>query len=217
MVNPDSATRESASRRIVFYFDFGSPNAYLAYKLIPSIERRIGPAFDLRPALLGGIFKATGNQSPAVTLARVPAKRAYERREMERFIERHGLHAFRFNPHFPIHTLQLMRGTVVAQQLGCFERYVDAVFVAMWERELDLGKPEIFEDVVTAAGLPAAQLLAQLADPEVKQALVARTEEAVARGVFGSPTFFVGDEMFFGKDKLREVEEEFVQQAARGS
>lgn len=200
--------------RIVFYFDFGSPNAYLAYKTIPAIEGRIGPAFELRPALLGAIFKATGNQSPAVTLASIPAKAAYEWRETERFVARHGLSAFRFNPAFPINTLQLMRGAVLARNLGVFDAYVAAVYAGMWEEALNMGEPEVFFAALDRAGLPTQTFRDHIGDPEVKQALIASTEEAIARGVFGSPTFFVGDEMFFGKDRLRDVEEEAVRQTA---
>lgn len=197
---------------IDFYFDFGSPNAYLVYRTIPSIEARLGPVFRLRPALLGGIFKATGNQSPAVTLANVPSKQAYERLEMERFIRQHAINEFRFNPHFPVNTLQLMRGAMAAQKLGVFDAYVAAVYAGMWEQELNLGDPEIFHGLLDEAGLPREELVALSADPEVKKSLVDATEEAVSRGIFGSPAFFVGNEHFFGKDRLREVEEEFVRQ-----
>ncbi|THD63919.1 2-hydroxychromene-2-carboxylate isomerase [Phenylobacterium sp.] len=202
-------------QRIEFYFDFGSPNAYLAYKVMPEIEARLGTRCELKPALLGGIFKATGNQSPAVTLAGVPAKAAYEQRESQRFIQRHGLTQFRFNPAFPINTLQMMRGAMLARRLGVFEAYVAAVYAGMWEQALNLGEAAVFHAVLNAAGLPTSEFEAHIADPDVKTALIASTEEAVARGVFGSPTFFVGDEMFFGKDRLRDVEEEYVRQAAK--
>ncbi len=198
--------------RIEFYFDFGSPNAYLAYKVIPEIEARLGKVFDLKPALLGGIFKATGNQSPAVTLAGIPTKAAYERREMDRFIARHGLSRFRFNPAFPINTLRMMRGAVLARRLGVFETYVEAVYAAMWEQALNMGEPEVFLGVLDAAGLPRGDFVDHIGDADVKERLIATTDEAIARGVFGSPTFFVGNEMFFGKDRLRDVEEEFVKQ-----
>lgn len=202
-------------RSIEFYFDFGSPNAYLAYKVMPEIEARLGTRFDLKPALLGGIFKATGNQSPAVTLAGVPAKAAYERQKSQRFIERHGLTQFRFNPAFPINTLQMMRGAMLAKQLGVLEAYVAAIYAGMWEQALNLGEPEAFHAVLDAAGLPTSEFVAHIGDPDVKTALIASTEEAIGRGVFGSPTFFVGDEMFFGKDRLRDVEDEYVRQAVK--
>ena len=200
------------SDKIVFYFDFGSPNAYLAYKVVPTIEARLGPVFEMKPALLGGIFKATGNQSPAVTLAGVPAKAAYERKETDRFIAKHGLDKYRFNPAFPINTLQMMRGAVLAKRLGVFEPYVAAIYAGMWEQALNLGEPEVFLGVLGAAGLPRQDFVDHIGDADVKADLIAGTEEAVARGVFGSPAFFVGDEQFFGKDRLREVEGAFVRQ-----
>lgn len=198
---------------IEFYFDFGSPNAYLAYKVLPGIEERLGTKVELKPALLGGIFKATGNQSPAVTLAGVPAKAAYERKETDRFIARHQLTLFRFNPAFPINTLHMMRGAMLARRLGVFEAYVDAVYRGMWEEAVNMGELDVFHRVLDAAGLPTQQFVDHVGDPDVKAALIASTEEAVARGVFGSPTFFVGDEMFFGKDRLRDVEEAYARQA----
>jgi|SRR5690625_691009 len=198
---------------IDFYFDFGSPNAYLAYKVIPSIEQRLGSVFKLKPALLGGIFKATGNQSPAVTLVNIPAKQAYERLETQRFIARHGPTEFRFNPKFPINTLQMMRGAMLAQRLEVFDAYVAAVYAGMWERQLDMGNPDVFFGVLDEAGLPMEEFQARIGDAEVKQALITATEEAVSRGTFGSPTFFVGEEIFFGKDRLRDVEEEYVRQS----
>jgi 2-hydroxychromene-2-carboxylate isomerase len=203
------------SPRIEFYFDFGSPNAYLAYKAVPSIEARLGPVFELKPALLGGIFKATGNQSPAVTLAGVPTKAAYERKETERFVARHGLTGFRFNPAFPINTLHMMRGAVLARRLGIFEAYVAAVYAGMWEQALNMGDLDVFHGVLDRAGLPTQAFRDHIGDADVKQGLIATTEEAVGRGVFGSPAFFVGDEMFFGKDRLRDVEEEFLRQATK--
>jgi 2-hydroxychromene-2-carboxylate isomerase len=197
---------------IEFYFDFGSPNAYLAYRVVPAMEERLKTRVELKPALLGGIFKATGNQSPAVTLAGVPAKAAYEQLETRRFIARHGLTRFRFNPAFPINTLQMMRGAMLAKTMGVFEPYVEAVYVAMWEQASSMGEPTVFMAVLDAAGLPAKDFADHIGDPDVKQALVTSTEEAVARGVFGSPAFFVGDQQFFGKDRLRDVEEEYLRQ-----
>ncbi len=199
---------------IEFYFDFGSPNAYLAYRVVPSIEARLKTKIELKPALLGGIFKATGNQSPGVTLAGIPAKAAYEQLEARRFIARHGLTRYRFNPAFPINTLQMMRGAMLAKTLGVFEPYVEAVYVAMWERALNMGDPAVFMEVLDEAGLPSKDFAEHIGDADVKQALVTSTEEAIARGVFGSPAFFVGDEHFFGKDRLRDVEDEYLRQAA---
>jgi 2-hydroxychromene-2-carboxylate isomerase len=199
---------------IEFYFDFGSPNAYLAYRVIPEIEERLKTKVEFKPALLGGIFKATGNQSPGVTLAGIPAKAAYEQLEAQRFIARHGLTRYRFNPAFPINTLQMMRGAMLARKMGLFEPYVEAVYVAMWEQALNMGEPAVFMGALDAAGLPSKDFADHIGDADVKQALVASTEEAIARGVFGSPAFFVGDQHFFGKDRLRDVEEEYLRQAA---
>ncbi|MDE2095529.1 MAG: 2-hydroxychromene-2-carboxylate isomerase, partial [Burkholderiales bacterium] len=134
-------------------------------------------------------------------------KLAYERLEMQRFITRHGLAAFKFNPHFPVNTLQVMRGAVAAQQLGCFERYVDTVFAAMWERALKMDDPATIADVLTQAGLDAQRLMQTAQEPAVKARLLENTQAAHDRGAFGAPTFFVGDEMYFGKDRLHEVEE----------
>ena len=198
---------------IEFYFDFGSPNAYLAYKVIPELEARLGAGVvQLKAALLGAIFKATGNASPAVTLANIPAKGAYERRVTQRFVKAHGLTQYRPNPFFPINTLSLMRGAVASARLGLFDPYVAAVYAGMWERALNMGEPEVFQGVLTEAGLPAAKIAELIADPEVKQALIDATDEAVRRGAFGSPMFFVGEEPYFGKDQLLAVEAEFLRQ-----
>ena len=200
---------------VIFYFDFGSPNAYLAHRVIPAIEARTGARFRYAPALLGGIFKATGNRSPAEAFAGIPAKLAYEGRETQRFVKKHGVTAFARNPHFPVNTLQIMRGAVAAKKLGLFEAYVEAVYRAMWERGLKMDDPAVIRATLDAAGLPADRLIELMGDPEVKQTLIANTEAAIAHGVFGSPSFLVGDELFFGKDRLRDVEEEIVAQAAK--
>ena len=191
----------------IFYFDFGSPNAYLSHKVIPQIEARSGAKFAYVPALLGGIFKATGNQSPAQAFAGIPSKLAYERLETQRFVRRHRITEFAMNPHFPVNTLQIMRGAVAAQVEGVFEPYVEAVFRAMWVDGLKMDDPAVIRQALEAAGLPAEALIARSADPEVKARLIANTEEAVAKGVFGSPSFLVGENLFFGKDRLRDVEE----------
>jgi 2-hydroxychromene-2-carboxylate isomerase len=199
---------------VTFYFDFGSPNAYLAHKVIPAIEQRTGARFVYVPALLGGIFKATGNQSPAQAFAGIPSKLAYEGKETRRFVARHGITEFAMNPHFPVNTLQIMRGAVAAQQAGVFEAYVEAVFRAMWVQGLKMDDPAVIRQAFDHAGLPADRLIALMADPDVKAKLIENTEGAVAKGVFGSPSFLVGDELFFGKDRLRDVEEEISAGAA---
>lgn len=191
---------------VQFLFDFGSPNAYLSHKVIPEIEARSGARFEYVPILLGGLFKLTNNRSPMEANAEIPNKRAYDLLELKRFVARHGLTDFRMNPHFPVNTLQLMRGAVAAQSLGCFDRYVDAMFTSMWERGKKMDLPEVIAEELAAAGLDAAALLSASQEPDNKGRLLANTQEASARGAFGSPTFFVDDEIFFGKDRLRDVE-----------
>jgi 2-hydroxychromene-2-carboxylate isomerase len=193
--------------RVQFLFDFGSPNAYLCHKVIPAIEARTGARFAYLPILLGGLFKLANNRSPVEAFAAIPNKLAYDRLEMRRFITRHGLAAFKLNPHFPVNTLQSMRGAVAAQQLGCFERYVDTVFAAMWELGLKMDDPATIGAALAEGGLDAERVMQIAQEPEVKARLLANTQAAHDRGAFGSPTFFVRDEMFFGKDRLREVEE----------
>ena len=193
-----------------FYFDFGSPNAYLAYRVLPAIEARTGTRFLHVPVLLGGIFKATNNQSPVQAFAHVPSKLAYEQLEMQRFIARHGLGEFQMNPHFPVNTLLIMRGAVAADLDGRLAPYEEAVFRHMWADPKKMDDPEVVRAALDASGLDGARLLARTQDADVKQTLLAATERAVARGVFGLPAFFVGDAMYFGKDRLRDVEEEIL-------
>ena len=193
---------------VQFLFDFGSPNAYLSHQVIPAIEGRTGVPFERVPVLLGGLFKLSNNRSPMEAFAAIPNKLAYERLEMDRFVARHGLERFRFNPFFPVNTLRIMRAAVAAQALGCFAPYVDAVFAALWEQQVDMGQPAEIARVLGEAGLDGQVLLARTEDPEVKRRLLDNTQAAYERGAFGSPTFFVGDQMYFGKERLREVEEE---------
>jgi 2-hydroxychromene-2-carboxylate isomerase len=192
---------------VEFHFDFGSPNAYLAHLVIPEIEQRTGAQFDYVPVLLGGVFKATGNRSPAESLAGIKNKPEYERLETERFLRRHGITHFRRNPFFPVNTLTIMRGAVAAQKLRVFERYVDEIYRHMWAEPKKLDDPEVLRAALTESGFDPERLLALAQTDDVKNALRANTERSVARGAFGSPTFFVGDEIYFGKDKLRDVEE----------
>jgi len=201
--------------RVEFDFDFGSPNAYLAHLVIPEIAKRTGVDFAYVPVLLGGVFKATGNVSPAVSLRGIKNKPEYEALEMRRFLARHGITHFARNPHFPVNTLQIMRGAVAARGLGCFERYVSEVYRHMWAEPKKMDEPDVIRAALVESGLPADALLARAQDAAVKQELLSNTERAVGRGVFGSPSFFVGDELFFGKDRLRDVEEEIEAQKAR--
>ena len=197
-----------------FLFDFGSPNAYLCHKLLPGIEARTGSRFEYLPILLGGLFKLSNNRSPIEAFGAIPNKLAYERLEMQRFVKRHGLVAFRMNPFFPVNTLKIMRGAVAAQELGCAPAYVDAMYAAMWEQGRNMDDADAIAAVLLDAGLDGASLLDKAQAPEIKARLVSHTQSAFERGAFGSPTFFVGDQMFFGKDRLREVEEEIVSSRA---
>ena len=200
---------------VIFYFDFGSPNAFLSHRVIPGIAARTGASFDYVPILLGGLFKLTGNQSPMAAFAGVKNKLAYEAQETRRFVARHAIGDYRFNPHFPVNTLQLMRGAVAAQELGLFEAYVSCVFDAMWTRGLDLGQAEVAAGVLAAAGLPAEKLFDLAQTAAVKQRLLDNTQAAFEAGAFGSPTFAIEGELYFGKDRLRDVEDALV--AARAS
>ena len=195
------------TKTLELIFDFGSPNAYLTLKVLPELLDRTGADLVITPCLLGGIFNATGNKAPMVQYADAPAKLAYENLEMRRFIAKHGLTKFRLNPHFPVHTLLIMRGAIVAGDEGNLDDYIDAVNRAMWEEGLKMDDPEVVAAFLSANGFDGPALLARTQEPEIKAKLVANTEAAVARGAFGIPTFFVEGEMFFGKDRLDQVEE----------
>ena len=190
-----------------FMFDFGSPNAFLSHEAIPAVEKRIGVKFEYVPILLGGIFKATNNRSPAETLAGIKNKREFQAIETKRFLKRFQVKPFTWNPSFPVNTLNLMRAAVAAQFEGVFERYVDAAFHHMWVEPKKMDDPEIAISALTASGLDAKRLFARAGEADVKAKLIENTQSAVDRGAFGSPTFFVGDEIFFGKEQLRDVEE----------
>jgi 2-hydroxychromene-2-carboxylate isomerase len=189
-----------------FLFDFGSPNAFLAHHVIPHVEKRTGVKFVYTPVLLGGIFKATGNQSPMQAFGHIRNKIAYEQLETQRFIRSHGISNFKFNPFFPVNTLNLMRMAVAAQNEGMLPRTMDAIFHHMWIAPKKMDDPEVVKAALVESGIDPA-LLDRAQAPDVKAALIANTEDAVARGTFGIPTFFVGEEIFFGKDRLRDVEE----------
>ena len=201
--------------KVEFHFDFGSPNAYFVHKLIPAIEQRTGARFTYVPVLLGGVFKLTNNQAPMVQFKGIKNKLEYQRLEIVRFIKKHGLTAFKMNPHFPVNTVQIMRGAAAAEMDGGLAPYVDAVFRCMWEEGKKMDDPEVIRAALDQSGLDGARVLARIQDQDVKDRLLKNTESSVARGTFGSPTFFVGDDIFFGKDRLREVEEEIMAQAAR--
>jgi len=192
---------------VEFHFDFGSPNAYLAHKVIPAIEARTGGRFDYVPVLLGGVFKATNNRSPMEAFGGIRNKLEYAQLETQRFVARHSLTAYRRNPFFPVNTLRIMRGAAAAAMDGGFERYVDVVFRLMWEDGKKMDDPAVIQAALDQAGIDGATMLARIEDPAVKAKLVKNTEQSVERGCFGSPTFFVDGAMWFGKDSLRDVEE----------
>ncbi|MGO4761645.1 2-hydroxychromene-2-carboxylate isomerase [Cupriavidus sp. 2KB_3] len=192
------------TKQVEFFFDFGSPYSYLAYKELPRVAARTGATIVWRPMLLGGVFKATGNHSPAD----IPLKSQWSKTDTERWARRYDV-PFRHNPHFPVNTLALMRGAIGYQRQGAdaFARYVEAIFRAMWEDGRNLNDPQEIGKVLVEAGMDPRQALAMLDDPEVKAELKRVTEEAVARGIFGAPSFIVDGELFWGNDRLLFVEE----------
>ncbi|CDF86916.1 DsbA-like thioredoxin domain protein [Pseudomonas knackmussii B13] len=192
------------SKSVEFYFDFGSPTSYLAFTQLPGICAEAGAELVYRPVLLGGVFQATGNASPIA----IPAKGRYTLIDMQRFARRYGV-PMKMNPFFPINTLQLMRAATGVQmrQPERFAALLDCVFKGMWVDALNLGDPAVLGRVLAEAGFDPQALLALTADQEVKDALKANTEAAIKRGMFGAPTMFVGNEMFFGQDRLDFVRE----------
>ena len=197
------------SKTVEFYFDFGSPTAYLAHKRLQQLQAQYDFAIEYRPVLLGGVFKATGNMSPVA----IPAKGKYMlEHDLPRFAGLYGV-PLNFNPYFPINTLNLMRGAVAALQEGFFEPYVDALFDAVWVDGKDLGDLEVVKSVLEEAGIDVEKVMSLVQDPAIKSALIANTEAAVERGVFGVPTVFFGSEMFFGQDRLQFIEMALQEQA----
>jgi 2-hydroxychromene-2-carboxylate isomerase len=199
--------------KVEFHFDFGSPNAYLAERALPAIEQRTGVKFDYVPVLLGGVYKATNNMSPAESLRGIRNKPEYNALETRRFIARHNITGFKSNPFFPVNTLMLMRGAVAAQFEDMFEPYFRAAYHHMWEEPKKMDDPTIFRAAFMESGIDIDRLIARAQQDDVKKKLIENTNDAVERGTFGSPTFFVGNEMFFGKDQLRDVEESIVEQS----
>ena len=197
-----------AALKVEFHFDFGSPNAYLAELVLPEIERRTGVKFDYVPVLLGGVYKATGNMSPFDSLRGIKNKPEYNALETRRFLRRHNITKFKPNPFFPVNTLALMRGAVAAQFESVFEPYFRAAYHHMWVEPKKMDDPAIFRAALLASGVDIDRLIARAQQDDVKQKLIENTSDAVNRGSFGSPTFFVGTEIFFGKDSLRGVEDE---------
>ena len=194
------------TKTIDFIFDFASLNAYLAERALPELVGRTGATVNVIPCLLGGIFKATGNQAPFQAFAGVRGKIDYEMLEIRRFIAAHGITDFQMNPHFPVNSLLAMRGLCACAPGDEFDRYLDAVLAGFWERGLLMSDPAVLASVLTEAGLDAERLIAMAQTDAVKAKLADNTAAAVERGAFGAPTFFVGDEMFFGKERLGQIE-----------
>ena len=188
-----------------FLFDFASPNCYLAHKLIPGIEARTGVTFDYVPVLLGGLFKLSGNQAPMLAFAGIPNKIAYENLEFRRYMARHNIDRFQMNPHFPVNTLMLVRGMVAAEMEGVLPAYVEAGLHYMWEAPRKMDDAATLTATLAEAGLPADRLMARAQDQDVKDRLSANTNAAYAAGAFGLPSFLVGDDLWFGKDRLADV------------
>lgn len=202
--------------QVDFIFDFASPNAYLAHHAVQGVQTRTGVTFRYVPCLLGGIFKTTGNQAPMLAFANIKNKLDYDMLEFQRFLNAHQLTRFKMNPHFPVNTVLLMRGAC-ALEADAPDRlmgYVETGLKALWEEEKNLSDPEIVHAVFNAAGFEADALFARAVEPEIKQRLIDNTAAAVARGAFGIPTFYVGDAMFFGKERLGQVEAEIESQAS---
>lgn len=192
--------------QLEFHFDIGSPNAYLSHRVIPQIEKRTGYRFKYVPILLGGLFKLTNNESPMAAYKDIPAKKNYALKETERFVARHQLNHFQRNPFFPINTLTIMRACLVAKELNCFEAYVEQVFKCMWEKKLNLADIEVLSNALNEAGLDANVLLEGTQSPHIKTQLIQNTQRSAEMGAFGVPTFFVNNDIYFGKDKLCEIE-----------
>jgi 2-hydroxychromene-2-carboxylate isomerase len=194
------------ARTLEFYYDYGSPYSYLADTQVEAIAKRAGASLARKPMLLGGVFKATGNASPMT----VELKSKWSAFDMPMWAKHYGV-PFNRNPFFPVNTLALMRGAAAAQIDGIFERYHPAIYKAMWVDGINLNDIGEVAKVLSAAGLDAAKIGNRIQDQDVKDRLKATTDEAVARGVFGAPTSFVGDMMFFGNDRLP-----FVEMALKG-
>jgi 2-hydroxychromene-2-carboxylate isomerase len=196
--------------KLEFHFDFGSPNTYYCHRVIPQIEQRTGVKFDYVPILLGGVFKLTNNQAPMLAFAGIKNKSEYSTIETARFIKKHQLDKFVFNPNFPVNTLHIMRGAVYAKAHGFAQEYNETMYRCMWEKGLDMSNPETIAAALADAGLPAEEIVAGSGQASNKQTLVDNTANSVERGSFGSPTFFIDEEIYFGKEKLVEIEEEII-------
>jgi 2-hydroxychromene-2-carboxylate isomerase len=195
-----------------FYYDLVSPNTYLANKLVPGIAERTGATFNYIPFLLGGVMKATGNQPPWMTFAKIKPKMAQMVAEMERFIKRHGVSDYKMNPHFPMNSMLMMRGAVAAEFDDRLMEYLAVGEKLVWEQGFKMDDPEVYAEAFTSAGFDGAALVEKTQEDAVKAKLIEYTNQAVERGAFGAPTFFVGKELFFGKDQMEDLEYEITQQ-----
>ena len=194
--------------KVDFIFDFASPNAYFCHRVIPEIEKRTGATFNYVPCLLGGIFKITNNQAPMMAFNGITNKLEYQNIEIQRFIKKHNLADFTMNSFFPVMTLQLQRGAIAAMSLNVFDEYLEAIFKGMWEKGLNLADQEVLINLLTAeTQIDISDLVEKMQTQEIKDQLIQNTSNAVERGAFGIPTFFVDDEIFFGKDSLGDLEE----------
>ena len=196
------------SKKIEFVFDFASPNGYLAYRALSPIAARHNAKIEILPCLLGGIFKETGNQAPMIAYAKIKGKLEYERLEFARYLERYKLKDFKFNPHFPVNTVMMMRGAVVAQMEGALERYVEAGLKMMWEDGRKMDDPEVFVAALSDAGFDGPHYATRIKEDAVKAKLFENTAAAVERGAFGVPTFYIDGEMYFGKERMAQIEEQ---------
>lgn len=195
------------SKRVELVFDFVSPNAYLVWWPLRELVDRYEAELDVVPVFLGGMHKLTGNAPPMIRDAEVKGKNAYAMLEMNRFIAKHGLGKYRMHPQFPFNSILLQRMLYAACEDGRGVQFVESLLHAIWEEGLDISNPDAVGAAVTAAGFDAGDLFARAQSDAVKQGLAANTDAVVARGAFGIPTMWVGDEMFFGKERLGQIEE----------
>lgn len=198
------------TKTVDFIYDFASPNVYMAHEVLKEIAARTGARINIVPCLLGGMFRDTNNQPPMVGMKDIKGKLEYERLEFTRFLKKHKFDKFTFNPHFPVNTVILIRGALVAEEEGYLDAYLDAGMKAMWEDGRKMSDPDVFVATMTDAGFDGAHILARTQQDDIKQKLVSNTADAIKRGAFGMPTFYVGSEMFFGKERLGQVEEELT-------
>ena len=194
---------------IKFIFDIASPNGYLCHKVIPDYEKKYSVRFDYEICLLGGIHKLSNNQPPMIANANIPNKFNYFDVEIKRFVEFHNLTKFCFNPNFPINTLTMQRGALVAQEDGYLIEYINSIAVGMWEDKKNMEDAEVLIDHLNKSGFNGEKIIEKTSDPEVKQKLIKNTEDAVNAGAFGVPTFFLNNQIFWGKEALREMTDYF--------